>query len=53
MIKYRNILVVIDPLHDTQAALSRAVFLAQKEDKAKIKALLTIYDFSYEKRFLH
>ncbi|WP_163134466.1 universal stress protein UspE [Agarivorans sp. Alg241-V36] len=48
MIKYRNILVVIDPLHDTQAALSRAVFLAQKEDKAKIKALLTIYDFSYE-----
>ncbi|WP_432453085.1 MULTISPECIES: universal stress protein UspE [unclassified Agarivorans] len=48
MIKYRNILVVIDPLHDSQAALSRAVFLANKEDKAKIKALLTIYDFSYE-----
>lgn len=48
MIKYRNILVVIDPLHDEQAALSRALYLAKREDEAKITALLSIYDFSYE-----
>jgi universal stress protein E len=48
MIKYRNILVVIDPSLDDQAALARAIYLAKREGKATIKALLTIYDFSYE-----
>lgn len=48
MIKYRNLLVVIDPTLSEQAALSRAIYLAKREDKASIKALLTIYDFSYE-----
>lgn len=48
MIQYQNILVVIDPTQDEQAALSRAIFLSQQKQHAPIKALLTIYDFSYE-----
>lgn len=48
MIQYKNILVVIDPTQDEQAALSRAIFLSQQKQQAPIKALLTIYDFSYE-----
>ncbi|MFM2484050.1 universal stress protein UspE [Celerinatantimonas yamalensis] len=48
MIQYQNILVVIDPTQDEQAALSRAIFLSQQKQNAPIKALLTIYDFSYE-----
>ncbi|MFM2481179.1 universal stress protein UspE [Celerinatantimonas sp. YJH-8] len=48
MIKYKNILVVIDPTQEDQAALSRAIYLSQQKQHAPIKALLTIYDFSYE-----
>lgn len=48
MIKYKNILVVIDPTQEEQAALSRAIYLSQQKQHAPIKALLTIYDFSYE-----
>lgn len=48
MIKYQNILVVIDPTQENQVALSRAIFLSQQKQNTSIKALLTIYDFSYE-----
>ncbi|RKF20029.1 universal stress protein UspE [Alginatibacterium sediminis] len=48
MTKYRNILVVIDPTLDEQPALIRALALAQRKDDVRIKAFLTIYDFSYE-----
>ena len=48
MIKYRNILVVIDPTMPEQSALLRAVELARLEDVARIKVFLAIYDFSYE-----
>ena len=48
MIKYRNILVVIDPTMPEQSALLRAVELARLEDIARIKVFLAIYDFSYE-----
>lgn len=48
MIKYRNILVVIDPTKEQQQALSRAAFIAQHEDECKLKLFLSIYDFSFE-----
>ncbi|CAG9001291.1 MAG: Universal stress protein E [Candidatus Celerinatantimonas neptuna] len=48
MIKYQNILVVIDPTQENQVALSRAIYLSQQKQNTSIKALLTIYDFSYE-----
>ncbi|MEL6092349.1 universal stress protein UspE [Plesiomonas shigelloides] len=48
MIKYRNILVAIDPNQEAQPALSRALYLAQQEEGAEITAFLSIYDFSYE-----
>ncbi len=48
MIKYRNILVVIDPTMPEQPALQRAVELARLEDVTRIKVFLAIYDFSYE-----
>ncbi|MGL5728572.1 MAG: universal stress protein UspE [Plesiomonas sp.] len=48
MIKYRNILVAIDPNQEDQPALSRAIYLAQQEEGATITAFLSIYDFSYE-----
>lgn len=47
MEKYQNILVVIDPNTEDQKALKRAVELAKKT-QAKITALLSIFDFSYE-----
>lgn len=47
MVKYQNILVVIDPEQDDQPALRRAVYLNQRIG-GKIKAFLPIYDFSYE-----
>ena len=48
MVKYRKILVVIDPNSDTQKALNRAVELARLETEAHLTLMLTIYDFSYE-----
>lgn len=48
MVKYRKILVVIDPNSDTQKALNRAVELARLESEAHLTLILTIYDFSYE-----
>jgi universal stress protein E len=48
MVKYRNILVVIDPTKEEQAALSRAAYICQKEDHAKLKLFLSVYDFSFE-----
>lgn len=48
MIKYRNILVVIDPNMEAQPALYRAVEVARLQDHATIKVFMTIYDFSYE-----
>jgi universal stress protein E len=47
MLHVKRILVVIDPIHDHQPALYRAVAIA-KRTGARITALLTIYDFSYE-----
>ncbi len=48
MIKYRNLLVVIDPNMETQPALYRAVEIARLQDIATIKVFMPIYDFSYE-----
>jgi universal stress protein E len=47
MIKYSNILAVVDPERESQPALSRALELAAKT-KATVTAFMTIYDFSYE-----
>jgi universal stress protein E len=47
MTDYKKILVVIDPTVDHQAALARAVELAN-HSKASITAFLSIFDFSYE-----
>lgn len=44
---YNNILVVIDPNTEDQKALKRALFLAHLT-QAKVTALASIYDFSYE-----
>ncbi len=48
MVKYRNILVVIDPTKDEQTSLTRAVYICEHEDDAHLKLFLSIYDFSYE-----
>jgi universal stress protein E len=48
MIKYRNILVVIDPNMEPQPALYRAAEVARLQDSAAIKVFMSIYDFSYE-----
>ncbi|MCE0558780.1 universal stress protein UspE [Motilimonas sp. E26] len=48
MVKFRNILVVIDPTKEEQAALSRAAYICQKEENAKLKLFLSVYDFSFE-----
>ena len=48
MIKYRNILVVIDPCMESQPALYRAVEVARLQDNATITVFMSIYDFSYE-----
>lgn len=47
MANYQNMLVVIDPNQDDQPALRRAVYLHHCIG-GKIKALLPIYEFSYE-----
>ncbi|WP_158174698.1 universal stress protein UspE [Grimontia hollisae] len=49
MSKYTNLLVAIDPEHEEQPALSRAVDIARKSSvPVKITLFLAIYDFSYE-----
>ncbi|WP_445398587.1 universal stress protein UspE [Zobellella sp. An-6] len=48
MIKYQRILVVVDPVAETQPALHRAVSVAALEDDAAVTLFLPIYDFSYE-----
>ena len=48
MLKYRNILVFIDPTKDSQPALERAVDIAEKEKEAEITLFLCCYDLSYE-----
>ena len=49
--KFKNILVVLNPENEKQYALARAVRLAKEqknETKVKITALLSVYDLSYE-----
>jgi universal stress protein E len=48
MNKYKNILVVADPVNTPQIALSRALSLATLQDDVKVKLILVIYDLSYE-----
>ncbi|MDA7746647.1 universal stress protein UspE [Psychromonas sp.] len=48
MLKYRNILVFIDPTQEQQPALQRAIEIAEKEDNAKISLFLCCYDLTYE-----
>jgi universal stress protein E len=48
MVKYRNILVYIDPTQEEQPALQRAVEIAEKEKEAKITLFLSCYDLTYE-----
>ena len=48
MLKYRNILVYIDPTQEQQPALQRAVEIAEKEQSAKITLFLCCYDLTYE-----
>ncbi|MGR6779405.1 universal stress protein [Moritella viscosa] len=48
MNKYKNILVVADPVNTPQVALSRALYLASQQDNVSITLLLVIYDLSYE-----
>ncbi len=47
MMKYKNILVVVDPTVEEQPSLARAAFLARSYG-AKISLILCIYDLSYE-----
>ncbi|PLR30304.1 universal stress protein UspE [Chimaeribacter coloradensis] len=47
MANYQHLLVAIDPNQDDQPALRRAVYLVQ-HNGGRIKAFLSIYDFSYE-----
>lgn len=48
MIKYQNILVIIDPNMEAQPALYRAAEVARLQEQAVVKVFMTIYDFSYE-----
>ncbi|MEZ8142460.1 universal stress protein UspE [Enterovibrio norvegicus FF-33] len=49
MNRYTNLLVAIDPDHEEQPALSRALDIARKSSAdVKITLFLAIYDFSYE-----
>lgn len=48
MNKYKNILVVADPVNTPQIALSRALYLASQQDNVSVSLLLVIYDLSYE-----
>lgn len=47
MINYSQLLVVIDPENEAQPALARACLIAEAT-KARITAVMCIYDFSYE-----
>lgn len=47
MAKYQNILVVIEPEQQDQEALRRAVYLVKKNG-GRIKAFLSVFDFTYE-----
>ena len=42
MVKYRNILVVINPEEERQIALERAVKVAELDEGAQLTLLLTI-----------
>ncbi|WP_028025550.1 universal stress protein UspE [Enterovibrio calviensis] len=49
MNRYTNLLVAIDPDHEEQPALSRALDIARKSSAdVKLTLFLAIYDFSYE-----
>ncbi|MDD1791596.1 universal stress protein UspE [Enterovibrio sp. ZSDZ42] len=49
MNRYTNLLVAIDPDHEEQPALSRALDIARKSSAGvKLTLFLAIYDFSYE-----
>ncbi|MEH6451775.1 MAG: universal stress protein UspE [Psychromonas sp.] len=48
MLKYRNILVFIDPSQESQHALERAADIAQKQGDTKLTLFLCCYDLSYE-----
>ncbi|AAX88497.1 universal stress protein E [Haemophilus influenzae 86-028NP] len=51
IMKFKNILVVLNPSNEKQYALARAVRLVEEqknETKVKITALLSVYDLSYE-----
>lgn len=48
MIKYRNILVYIDPTKEQQFALQRAIEIAAKEKNTNITLFLCCYDLTYE-----
>jgi len=48
MLKYRNILVYIDPTQEEQPALQRAIEIAKKEKSAQITLFLSCYDLTYE-----
>lgn len=48
MLKYRNILVYIDPSQESQHALERAASIAQKQGDTKLTLFLCCYDLSFE-----
>ncbi|MEI6896845.1 MAG: universal stress protein UspE [Psychromonas sp.] len=48
MLKYKNILVFIDPTQDSQPALARASDLAMKQPGTILTLFLCCYDLSYE-----
>ncbi len=49
MDRYKNLLVAIDPDHEDQPALARAIDIAKKSSTAvKLTLFLSTYDFSYE-----
>lgn len=48
MLKYKNILVYIDPSQEEQPALARAAQIADKDKSSKITLFLCCYDLSYE-----
>lgn len=48
MLKYKNILVLIDSDKQEQPALERSILLAQKNESTKITLLVCCYDMSFE-----
>lgn len=48
MLKYKNILVFIDPTQERQPALARAIEIAEKQTGSTITLFLCCYDLSYE-----